>query len=203
MLMIDSQLFAPISSYKIISTEQYIIFDPFEAFQKISFRNRYIIAGANGLITLSVPIKGGRQQRTILKDVRIGSENRWNIEHLKSIQSSYAKAPFFEYYFDGVRNLLERPPNFLLDLNMSVFEWTCPILNISAEYGLIAQINDQPVNDMRNKILPGNFKNSSWGSLPQYVQVFSSKFGFQTNLSVLDLIFCEGPNSGNLLRSSS
>ena len=178
-----------------------IIFDQYEAYQKMSFRNRCIIAGANGAIHLSVPLQNGRNQKTMMKDVRISGAGKWQNDHWKSIVSCYNKSPWFEFYKDELQQLYEKHFEFLLDWDLACFEWSIQKLGLPVELSAAEKsIQEQgsDVLDFRDKILPKNYKD--FAAAP-YHQVFESKTGFMPNLSILDLLFCEGKRAKEMLVS--
>lgn len=203
LLIIENQSFPCIDYIKSLSISTYVEIEQYESFQKMSFRNRYVICGANGLIHLTIPLDGGREQKKQIKEIRIDNGTGWQRRHWRSILSSYAKSPFFEYFSQEVQTLLFSEEKFLFDLNFKILLWLHKALKISAEIRCTSSFrnNYDDAFDCRNTFLPSNFQNSqSWQ--PRYSQVFESKLGFQSNVSILDLLFCEGPNAQSLLLSS-
>src|SRR6202000_2717684 len=97
-LISDIQYFAPVIFYKISYKFSYITFEQCETYQKMSFRNRCRIAGAEGPIDLSIPLVKGRDQRSLTRDVRIADDLDWQGQHWKTIASCYSRSPFFEFY---------------------------------------------------------------------------------------------------------
>jgi hypothetical protein len=90
----------------------------------MSFRNRCQIVGAEGVIDLSIPLVRGRDQKALMKDVRISSAQPWQSQHWKTIVSCYSRSPWFEFYRDELEGLYRKQWNFLLDWNLVCFEWT-------------------------------------------------------------------------------
>ena len=197
-LITELQYFPSVIFYKNSYEFSNIIFEQYESYQKMSFRNRCIIAGANGLITLSIPLQEGRNQKTIMKEVKI-EDSKWQTDHWKSIESCYNKSPWFEFYKDELHELYSKPFCFLLDWNLACFEWSIRILGLPLVFSLseifIKKYNED-VADFRNKILPKNYKDYN---AVAYRQVFEDRIGFMPNLSILDLIFCEGKTAKELL----
>lgn len=170
----------------------------------MSFRNRCIIAGSNGLVHISVPLEKGRDRQRLVKDTRINYAGRWQAEHLRTLESCYARSPFYEYYRDEVRGLLEKKESFLLDKNMAILSWLAKTLALSSDIRLtesyLRSCTDG-VTDLRNTILPKNFQQDP---LPfTYTQVFADRTGFQPNLCILDLLFCTGPAARDLLMQAA
>jgi hypothetical protein len=202
--IIEIQFFAPVYVFKILIKEKHIKIEQYERFKKMSFRNRCIILGANGLVSLTVPIEGGREQKALIRDVKIDNSEPWPRTHLRSLVSAYSKAPFFEYYFREIEVLLNSNEKFLFDLNLKIISFLIKSLKINTSIELTSEcrLEYSNANDMRDKILPKNFQKDKEHWKPKYFQVFEDKWGFQPNLSILDLLFCEGPNAANLLAST-
>lgn len=184
------------TSYKISN----ILFEQYEYYQKMSFRNRCVIAGANGTINLTIPLEFGRNQKTIMKDVKIANSEAWQKQHWRSIESSYNRSPWFEFYKEELHELFQKPFSFLADWNLACFAWSIQILKLPVTISLTDKFgkdyNDSEFVDFRNKLLPKNYKN--FGAV-KYQQVFEDRIGFLPNLSILDLLFCEGKNAAALL----
>lgn len=194
-LIIDIQYFAPFSFYKISYRSSNIIFEQYESYQKMSFRNRCRIAGAEGVIDLSIPLIGGREQKTLMKEVRIADGRGWRDRHWKTIVSCYSRSPWFEYYRDGLERLYRRPANFLLDWDLLCLEWALKALGMERPVRLTAAYKKvytrEEGEDWRGRIVPGPAE----FDLPRYRQVFEERTGFIRDLSILDLLFCEGKNA--------
>ena len=204
LLIVENQYFAPISLYSALERSSNIVFEQFEVYQKRSFRNRCIIGGANGPVSLSIPLHEGREQKRFIRDIRIANQYDWQDQHWKTIVSSYNRSPWFEYYKSSLEKFYNKRFEFLFDWNFELFEWTLQKLemDIVAELtsDFIKHYNEQEYLDFRNKLLPNNYQTFK---SPFYSQVFMERSGFLSNLSILDLLFCEGRNSVNLLRASS
>lgn len=193
-ILIENQYFGCIYYYLSLFKYSNIEIESCEWYQKMSFRNRCILYGSNGLITLSVPLEDGRNQRRLIKDVKIDYSAPWHQRHWKSIQSVYGKSPFFEYYASPLKGLLEKKQIFLFDLNTEIFHWLKKILKIEGEISFSETYQKDVlagVVDYRNKWLPKNFQEEK--SRFNYPQPFEEHLGFQHNLSILDFLFNEGP----------
>jgi hypothetical protein len=217
-LVVDLQYFPSIILYKNINKFSNIVFEQYEHYQKMSFRNRCQITGAGGMIDLSVPLEKGRDQKTLSKDVRISDRDDWQGQHWKTILSCYSRSPWLEFYRDELERLYRRRFTFLLDWNLSCFEWSVGILKMPIPFSLTKEYqknyNEEGWADWRGKILPRNRADSgtpaqSHGNALldptartapiKYRQVFEERIGFLPNLSILDLLFCEGKNARLLL----
>ena len=160
-----------------------------------------LIAGANGIIELSVPLAFGRNQRGFTKDVKIDNRQKWQTRHWRSIESSYNHSPWFEHYVDELTKLYQKSFQFLIDWNLACFEWTIQKLDwrvnvaLSDEFQKVYEVHKWA--DHRDTLLP---KNYMYYEPVKYRQVFEERTGFLPNLSILDLLCCEGKNAASLLK---
>lgn len=216
-LIVDLQYFPTINLYKISSKFTNIIFEQCEHFQKMSFRNRCQIAGGEGIINLSVPLEKGRDQKTLMKDVRIAAAQPWQAQHWKTLLSCYSRSPWFDFYRDELEGLYKTRFDFLMDWNLACFEWSVKKLRLPVAVSLTDKY--RPVYapeegvDQRGKFVPKNRAADS-GMPPaanalgeqdtaplRYRQVFEERTGFIPGLSVLDILFCEGKEAIRYIRS--
>lgn len=201
-LLTEFQYFPPYNLYKISNKASNIFFEQYENFQKMSFRNRCQIAGAEGIITLSIPLEKGRDQKALIRDVKIAGSEKWQGQHWKTIVSCYRRSPWFEFYCDELESIYRKPVVFLCDWNITCFEWSLRVLKmpLHAELTGSYQKNYDPGEwlDWRGKLSP---KNKTLPGDIKYRQVFEERLGFLPNLSILDLLFCEGKRASELLKS--
>lgn len=206
MVLLESNYFPCIDYCSALANATSCTIEQWETFRKMSFRNRCIIIGSNGLINLTIPVEGGRNNKQLLKDVRISYSENWQQQHWKGIVSSYAKSPFFEYYQAPIEQLIKKNHSFLIDKNMEILLWLNKVLGLKNQIGLSTEYyTTAPCNttDYRQRWMPNNYQDIA-NSSKKYYQMFEEKLGFQKNASILDLLFCEGPNSlGNLINSKS
>ena len=94
-LIIDNQYFGTINYIKILFQFSNIKIEQYESYQKMSFRNRCMVAGSNGVVHLSVPLEKGRGQKELMKDVRISHSANWQVQHWRTIESFYSRSPIF------------------------------------------------------------------------------------------------------------
>ncbi len=183
-----------------------VIIEQQENYSKGSYRNRCHIASANGLLKLSIPLKGGKHQQLPIRDTRIAYEMPWQNQHWQSIQSAYGNAPYFEYYADEIRPFYEKKHTFLFDFNWALQEVLFSHLGIDTAIQLSQQYEKETQEntlDFRNKVSPKANKVPDSNFAPvKYSQVFEEKSGFLPNLSILDLLFCSGPHSILILEES-
>src|SRR3954452_15332391 len=103
---VDLQTFPCIDYIKMLTKETEVKFFKYEKFRKRTFQNRYVVSGANGLISLTIPVQGGREQKSEIGNIRIDNRINWQNRHWKTLISSYSRAPFFEYYREQIRALI-------------------------------------------------------------------------------------------------
>ncbi|MBQ7771226.1 MAG: WbqC family protein [Bacteroidales bacterium] len=179
-----------------------------ENYQKQSYRNRCRFYAADGVQTLSFPIvhEGGTHKIPI-SDIRIDWSKPWLHQHKKAIISAYRTSAFFEYYQDELFAILDRKHEKLLDLNMDILRFILEKTGIASELHLTEDFSrdgqvtfngsDLICDDMREVIHPKR-KNSVLADLKlekPYFQVFAARHGFMPDLSSMDLLFNEGPDS--------
>lgn len=203
-VIIENQYLAPIIVYKNSIKSKYIILEQYERWQKMSFRNRCTIAAANGLIDLSIPIVGGRNNREIIKDVKIDNMLNWQKIHWRGITSAYNRSPWFEYYAEELLRFYNTRYTYLWDWNTALMYWVFEKLNVDVKLTFTVSFemnySDVDIVDYRNRIMPKNILKYA-GDCPVYNQVFENRLGFRPNLSIIDLLFCEGKNASVLLNS--
>lgn len=202
-ILTDIQYFGNVNWYKLLFQFSNIQFEQYESYQKMSFRNRCMIVGSNGLINLSVPLEKGRNQKLLMKDVRISYSENWQGQHWKSIFSCYGNSPFFEFYEESLRKLFETRQTFLMDLNWETFEWVTKRLKFEVQMERTDQYLLEAADncfDARNLFKPNIYDQVK--EIVTYQQVFEDRIGFKPNLCVLDLLFCNGPGSRSLIMSN-
>ena len=200
--LVPSVYIGNIDYYATLIKHQHIVFEQHEYFEKQSFRSRCCIYGANGLLSLFVPTKKIKGQRRIMKDVKIEYAENWQKLHRKSFESAYRSSPYFEYYEHDFIPLLEQKHDFLLDLNDAFHQFICSKLQLDISSKASEAYIQHPENmaDYRSTIHPKLAPVNPNVTQKEYPQVFDTKYGFIPNLSVLDLLFNEGPNAAALLQ---
>lgn len=193
--------FAPIPYYIALNRYKTRCIDGAEHFVKQSYRNRCVIATANGPMSLSLPIESGRSPRMPIQDVRVSDHGNWQSLHWNSLLSAYRSSPFFEYYADDIRPFFDEKKPFLFDYNERIRRCICALIPLDASamitdrYRSTNQLPEDSVDfrsRLNEKVLPTTQLQLT--SKPYY-QVFEGKFGFTPDLSILDLLFNMGPES--------
>ncbi|MXS72389.1 hypothetical protein GSF70_14310 [Flavobacteriaceae bacterium W22] len=187
----------PVSWFsEFLNAENKIIFEQFENFPKQTYRNRTNIFGANGKLSLIIPINHNGSR--IFKDIEISYREDWQKLHWKSIKTAYQSSPYFEYYEDKLIKLYESRSKFLLDFNLKSIEIVQNILKTEKAYSLNNEYVKFPEEvNFRERF---SAKNPSEYEMNEYYQTFSDKMGFLKDLSILDLICNKGPESVTYLK---
>jgi hypothetical protein len=200
----DSQYFGSVNYYNNLFRYTNTIIEVFDNYQKMSFRNRCTLVGSNGLTDLSIPIVGGRNKKQLMCEVKIDYSQPWQQQHIKTIKSCYGKSPFFEYFIFDIEKLLTCQYNSLVDLNTTLLNWTKKIVKLDNTISFSKAYQAKEVLnyivDNRNLFMPKDFQKQV--GIIKYTQVFESTIGFQPNISILDMLFCEGPAAKNLLKGN-
>ena len=203
--LIEIQYFPPIQFFSKCLIYSSIVLDQHENYRKGTYRNRTQIAGANGKLRLTVPLVKGKNQRQNIKEVKISYVEPWQHQHWMAIQSAYGNAPYFDYYADYIEPFFRQPYEFLFQLNTAILDQLIKILQIpvSIQFSDIFQpITDIDLIDLRNTIHPKKSILDPHYKEVTYPQVFEDKLGFLSNLSILDLLFCQGPETILILEKS-
>ena len=184
--------FAPIVFYMIIKSNN-ATFEVFENYQKQTYRNRYFILAANGVIPLTIPVLGQAGKKIPVAQILIDNKLNWQEVHLRSIEAAYRSAAFYDHYINLFLPLFKNKYTKLIDFNIESLQIAQKIMGLKNEVELTTEFIDNPANtiDLRNNFKPSK-ENWNQFQFQNYFQVFSDKFTFQKNLSILDLIFNEG-----------
>ncbi len=195
--LLSSTYFGPIQWYQKLHRMPCII-EQHDHFVKQTYRNRCVIATANGTQTLTVPIERYDGTKCPMRDIRISDHGNWRHLHWNALVSAYGETPFFEFYADDLRPFFEKRHTFLFDLNLDIMHTMCQLLDVRPQVTLSEQYivlpsEDDAVVDFRDAIRPKHpLPDADFNPTPYY-QVRAQRHGFLPNLSILDLLFNEGP----------
>ena len=193
--------FSPISQYAQIIKSDTIFFEVEDNFQKQSYRNRCYIYNSNGKQLLNIPLKekkGTSSLRKKTKDMLVDNNSHWQEHHLKSLQTAYRASPFYEFYEDDLLAIFKKKYTFLQDVNIDTYLFVTDALQISQEYSKTKEY-DMNIDKKDYRDL-ADVKKQSKKSRDKYIQMFDNKHGYLDNLSILDLLFMEGPNAISYLK---
>lgn len=198
---ISSAYLGPIQQYSKMFHFPKVRIETSENYLKQSYRNRCIIAGANGPLPLSVPIVKPDTLKCLTKDIRISDHGNWRHLHWNAIVSAYNSTPFFEYYEDDFAPFYEKKYEFLFDFNEELRMLVCQLLDIQPQIQYTTSFEADVENDFRWISPKQDIADPSF-LLKPYYQVFQDKHGFLPNLSIIDLLFNTGNEGILILRDS-
>jgi hypothetical protein len=202
-VIIETQYLPSISYFVRLAAFDTVVIEKHERFPKRTYRNRCYINTAQGIDRLVVPVVRGGRLAT--GEVRIDYSQKWLTRHWRAIQSSYGKAPYFEHYGPALRETLFMKYDFLLELNKTLLSLCLGWLGLPLPILETTRYEKTPsggIIDLRNTITAKKSTELQETDFPiKYPQVFGSKF--VPNLSVVDLIFCTGPEAGRLVRTAA
>lgn len=192
----------PVQQYAKLYQFPGIYIETAENYIKQTYRNRCHIAGANGILPLSIPIIKPDTLKCLTKDIRISDHGNWRHLHWNALVSAYNMSPFFEYYEDDFAPFYERKYEFLFDFNEELRMLVCELLDIQPVVHYTETYQPELPNDYRESIRPRHPGVDASFSPQPYYQVFREKHGFLPNLSIVDLLFNMGPESLLILQTS-
>ena len=203
-ILLHPMYFGCIAQYVAKAKAGTVFFENEDNYQKQTYRNRTYIYGANGKLSLSIPIKhtGNKEGRQLYKDVKIENDFPWQPQHWKSMEAAYRTSPFFEFYEDELVHLFESKQEFLLDFNYQCMEAIENCLQMDVSFVKTMEFIREP-NDMKDLRFLVEAKKEKAYNLETYHQVFADKYGFISNLSILDLLFNEGTNALSYLEAQN
>lgn len=203
-ILIELNYLAPLSYYSLLLKYPEVKIEACESFVKSSYRNRCEIIGPNGRQKLSIPVEGGRNHNQAYRETKIDYSQDWQRNHWNSIRAAYGRSPYFEHYEHYFEKFYRNHWVHLFDFNFELLKITLKLLNINCDIRLTDEFEKTPVlfQDYRNTNHPNPKKNQSkdFFEANEYIQVFGEKNGFQKNLSIIDLLFNEGPGAAIYLK---
>lgn len=163
-----------------------------EHYIKRSQRNRAQILSANGVMSLTVNVENANRPRQMIKDVRIDYSKRWQHQHWVSIMSAYKSSPYFDHYAYLLEPFYKREWRYLVDYNMEYLSTLLRLLGVDDKVNISEKYVAAREGDV--DLRPKHNEGSTFVAEP-YFQVFSDRMPFVANLSILDLLLCEGPQA--------
>ena len=222
--LLSTTYFGPVQWYQKLNRFDTIYIERCESFVKQTYRNRCVIATTNGLQTLSIPVEHtqekGEDSSRLITDIRISNHGNWRHLHWNALMSAYGDSPFFDYYVDDLKPFFEDRWENLFDFNMAITRKMCELLDIHPNIQFtekyvatsVSSVSSVPrvasplspscpltpssnIPDFRASIRPKNPIPDETFTPQTYYQVYQKKWGFQPNLSILDLLFNMGNES--------
>lgn len=176
-------------------------FEVYENFPKQTFRNRTRILGANGVETLTIPVKHTSGTKQLSKDVQIDYGQDWIRRHQGAIQAAYGNAPFYEHFDPFIQQIFAKKLKYLVDLNIHYFNFLTKVLGKALPNSMTEVFMGFETDSKWNIIQPKEM----WDLRPYYkLTPYRQCFGqsFEPNLSVLDLVMNHGNESYDILMQS-
>ena len=189
-MTLSTAWFPPVEFFALLAKNTTVYLEACESYRKQTWRNRCRILTANGPMDLRVPVMhdGAR----LITEIRIDWSTPWLRQAEYAIDSAYYSSPFFEYYRDELFSLLGPKPEMLWEMNLSIIDFFCRKIGIAPQIVPTVDYVREPEGDWRDALSP---KRASPLNVTPYWQVFKDRFGFVPGLSVMDLLFNEGPES--------
>ncbi|MDX1277377.1 WbqC family protein [Oceanihabitans sediminis] len=177
-----------------------LVFEMHDNYQKQTYRNRTFIYAANGKLQLSIPIIHSHKDRQMYRDIKIANTEKWQSIHWKSLETAYRTSPYFEFYEDDIQPLFTEEAEYLLDFNIKCFETVLECLQLEVNTSETEVFQKTITNKSDFRHLANSRKEPKY-AFDKYTQIFDDKHGFISNLSILDLLFHEGPNAISYLEN--
>ncbi len=189
-VIIETQFLAPVPVFGRLKDCDQVMLETHESYQKRSYRNKCFLAGPQGEISFSIPLKKGKHEQQLITEVEIAYDENWIRQFKQLCQSNYSRSAFLEHIFDDISVILDKKHEYLYELNTDLLKWVLNFLELEFDLtetgGYHAHYNDE-FRDYRQHWLPKQQLKNSF-----YPQVFEDKNGFIPGLSILDLLFCCG-----------
>ena len=179
--------------------KQNILIEQEEHLVKQTYRNRAHIYSPDGILSLVVPVIKGSKVHTKMKDVRISYDFDWQRLHWLSLQACYRRSAYFEYYEDDFARFYKDRFEFLFDYNRQLLEMLLNMIKIKADISFTTEYHSVYIDQVDYRSGFSTKKDSLLQQKP-YFQVFEGRHGFLNNLSVVDLLFSQGPQTVNYLQ---
>lgn len=194
-LLTETQYNPPVSYFWHAARAESLLVERHENYIKQSYRNRCHVLTAQGVQPLSVPvIRGNSKDKTLITDIEIDYFQKWHNVHWRTIQAAYGRAPYFEFYSDYLKEVYERRPKYLFQLNMDLLRLYLKLLKLNKPLHFTEEyqaLQSENVLDLRNGIHPKIHPDIL--HVKPYTQVFGKQFA--PELSIIDLLFTQGPAS--------
>ncbi|NVO30498.1 WbqC family protein [Hymenobacter lapidiphilus] len=211
----ETQYHPPIAFFAALAGASALWLEAHDNYRKQTYRNRCLILTAQGIKPLTVPvIDGNRSEKVLSSLIEIDYRQNWRHQHLHTLQTAYGGTPYFEYYIEYLRDIYQQKPALLFDLNLALLRFYCRCLRLPvpihlttqyqppvADGGLLPGPGPSPSPlDLRDTLSPKHHvlpAGPDRASVPAYGQHFGKDFA--PGLSILDLLFMQGPAAGSFL----
>ena len=203
-ILLSTSYFGPISYFSKFLLPENIWIEKHEHFIKQTYRNRCIIYGANGPVSLTIPVKRGSFHKININDLEIDYNKDWQINQWRAIESAYNSTPFFQYYSDDIKVFFESDTILLFEHNMNIIKTLLKLIRLPKNILFTEKYlsNSPHIMDYRITLRPKNPPEDPLFRSVRYFQVFDDRHGFLQDLSILDLLFNAGPETLDILKRS-
>jgi hypothetical protein len=199
-MIIDLHYLPSLEYFACILQHDTITIEAHEYYEKQSYRNRCKILASNKIDILSIPVQNGNS-KVLIRDLKIEYRQEWLRRHWGAIYSAYGKSPFFEYYADFFATVFEKKTDFLFDFNLELLTICLKLLKVEKKIIFTEEYQKVAQNDYRGQIHPK--RDYALNNIYQPI-VYRQNFGneFEPNLSIIDLLFCQGNQAVKVLEHS-
>lgn len=194
-LLLPTAYLPPIAYFQLLCHHKQAVVEQWESYPKQTLRNRTYILTANGVQLLSVPVVKPNGNHTLTRDIAISYSEAWNVRHWRAIVSAYNASPYFLYYRDALESILMQRHERLIELNETLISLVLRWLKMDCELKYSEQFDAPTQQDTDFRYHPETIPYKE----KKYYQVFDTKYPFQPNLSILDLLFNMGPEAKDYL----
>ena len=195
MYVFPTAYFGSIGYFTELIRSPFPVIDIHEHFVKQTVRSRCSILGANSVQHLSVPVLRTSGSKTPVLELKVDDDAKWRTAHWRSIESAYANAPYFEAYDIEVKSLIFQEEPLLWKINASITAEILKLIDLEKDI----QFSKKYIEEFKKDHRTVDFESQEKFELKSYTQVFSKPGEFVSNLSILDLLFCEGPMARKIL----
>lgn len=199
MIVLPTAYFAPVSYYAALFHEDDIVIEACEHYVKQTLRNRCIIATNQGPQVLSINVQKGNRPQTPIREIYLSDHGNWMHQHLYSLATYYGNSPFYEFYIDEIKEVMQQGHDgTLFSLNEALRAKMCELIGFDPKIRYSEQW--MGIDWAKGERL----KASEKFCLNPYYQVSmcEGKKPFQADMSILDLLFNMGPESVLVLKNS-
>ncbi len=198
MIILPSVYFGSVEYWTaLVKGKDDVVIDIGENYVKRSERNRTSILTSGSAMQLSVQLAHANRPRQPMRSMRIDYSKRWQHQHRVAMESAYRSSPYYDYFADRFETLYTTHYDYLLDLNMATLERVCSLLKID-----VPRISEQYISASAEDIDLRDKKRGSTFTAEPYTQVFEDRMAFEPNLSIYDLVMCEGREAIDVLLAS-
>jgi len=204
-VLLELQYLPPVQFFTKLAAFPVVFLERSEHYVKGSYRNRCHISGVNGVERLSIPLRKGKNEQQPIAESAIAYDEPWRSKHWNAICSAYGNSPFFMHYAPALKVVFEKKHNLLWNWNYELLVLVIQFIGLKPEVHFTntwTRKAPSGVIDLRDTIHPRRPLPDRQFCPIRYAQVFEDRHGFLPNLSVLDLLFCCGPEAGNVLKAS-